>query len=204
MSQRGRPREFDTDQALETVMHLFWQHGYEGTSMAMVSEATAVNVPSLYAAFGNKEALFAASVDRYMRQEAAYLPEAMKAPTVREAVERALAGAMDLAESRDHPGGCLLVQGALAAGPGAEKIRDTLSAKRAAAEACVLIRFYSARTEGDLPPDCDPAALAAYVVTVIWGLSVQAAGGAKRPQLEAVAKQVLASLPAGKKRMRKA
>jgi AcrR family transcriptional regulator len=204
MSQRGRPREFDTEQCLDAVMRLFWQHGYEGTSMAMICEATGVNVPSLYAAFGNKEALFKATLDRYMRQEASYLPEAMKAPTLREAVDRALQGAMNLAEAHGRPGGCMLVQGALAVGPTAETIRTTLTGKRAAAEACVLIRLYEARTDGDLPPDCDPVALAAYLVTVIWGLSVQAAGGATRPQLEAVAKHVLATLPAGKKRTRKA
>lgn len=192
---RGRPREFDADAALEVALMLFWRHGFEGTSIAAVSEATGVNMPSLYAAFGNKEELFRKAVDRYMRQQASYLPNAIKEPTARAVVRKLLDGAIDLAMNPRHPDGCLLVQGALATGPVAQTIRGELVAKRGLAERCIRDRFVHAINAGDLPKDSDAAALARYVMTFVWGLSVQAAGGATRAQLNAVAEQVLSHWP---------
>lgn len=200
MPARGRPREFDPDAALEAALMLFWRHGYEGTSLAALSEATGVNMPSLYAAFGNKESLFRKAADRYMQRQASYLPNAMKEPKVRDAVRALFNGAIDLAMHSDRPDGCLLVQGALVTGPIADGIRDEMATKRGLAERCIRARFERAIAEGELAADTDPAALAGYVMTLIWGLSVQAAGGAKRPQLEAIAEQVLSMFPAAPKK----
>ena len=184
---RGRPRTFDTDKALNAALGLFWRHGYEGTSLAMLTEAAGVNVPSLYAAFGNKEALFRKAVERYLQGPASYLPTACQEPTARGVVEALFRGAIEMAATRGHADGCLLVQGALASGAATEPIRAELAGLRAAAEAAVRRRLTRARDEGDLPAGADPAALARYLMTVIWGLSVQAAGGATRRQLEEVA-----------------
>jgi hypothetical protein len=94
-----------------------------------------------------------------------------------------------------HPDGCLLVHGALASGPGAESIRGELSVHRAAAEAAVRRRFERAIAEADLPANVDPAKLARYIITVIWGLSVQAAGGVTRAQLREVAELAMRCWP---------
>lgn len=193
---RGRPRQFDPDVALDAALLLFWRHGYEGTSLAALSEACGVNMPSLYAAFGNKESLFSKALERYMHRQASYLPNAMGAPTVRECVERLFAGAIDLAMNPKHPDGCLLVQGALATGPQSTVIRTQLSAKRKLAEQCIAKRFAKGIADGELPRETDAKSLAAYVMTLIWGLSVQAAGGATRGQLQQVADRVLAQWPA--------
>lgn len=195
MATRGRPREFDPDVALDAALMLFWRHGYEGTSLVALSEATGVNMPSLYAAFGNKESLFRKAVDLYLQRQASYLPNAMKEPTVRGAVRALLDGAIELAMNPRHPDGCLLVQGALATGPAADTIRGELGAKRAMAEMCIRGRFQQAIGAGELPGDTDTAALARYVMTFVWGMSVQAAGGATRVQLNAIAEQVLATFP---------
>ena len=83
MLQKGRPREFDADEALDRALEIFWRKGYEGASLAELTEAMGINRPSLYAAFGNKEALFRRALDRYAEGPAAYTREALNAPTAR-------------------------------------------------------------------------------------------------------------------------
>ena len=192
---RGRPREFDIDKALDSALLLFWRHGYEGTSLAALSEVMGVNMPSLYAAFESKEVLFRKALERYLQGPASYLPTALREPTAHRAAQKLFAGAIDLAMNPRHPDGCLLVQGALSAGPGSMEICKQLSMVRAAAESAVRQRFQRAVDEGDLPRGADAVALARYIVTIIWGMSVQAAGGANRAQLEQVAKMALRSWP---------
>src|SRR5579875_2753083 len=175
---KGRPRQFDIDQALDKALLLFWRHGYEGTSLSSLTRAMGINVPSLYAAFGNKEALFKKVLQRYLQNPASYLPKALEQPTARRAIEKLFRGAIDMVMNPRHPDGCLLVQGALASGPAAASIRKELSLRRAAAEAAVRRRLEHAIEEGDLTAHVNPAKLARYIITVLWGLSVQAAGGA--------------------------
>lgn len=192
---RGRPRSFDVDEALDTALELFWQHGYEGTSVAMLTEAMGINMPSLYAAFGNKEELFKKVLDRYIEEPASYLPKALQAPTAREAAEALFAGAINMVMNRSHPDGCLLVQGALSAGPTAESVRIELARRRGRAEAAIRKRFERAQEEGDLAPTVDVARLARFIMTVIWGMSVQAASGATRAQLKDIGDTAMMAWP---------
>src|SRR5438552_3743956 len=168
---QGRPREFDADKALDAALLLFWRHGYEGTSLAALTDCMGISMPSLYAAFGNKEMLFRKALDRYLQKPASYLPTALKEPTARRAAEKLLSGAIDMVMNPRHPDGCLLVQGALASGPVAESVRKELGRRRAAAESAVRRRFERALADTDLPASVEPAKLARYVITVIWGLS---------------------------------
>src|SRR5690242_14300978 len=124
---KGRPREFDTDKALDAALLLFWRNGYEGTSLAALTAAMRINVPSLYAAFGNKETLFRRVLDRYLRGPAYYLPAALQEPTARRAAEKLFEGAIDMVMNPRHPDGCLLVHGALASGPEGRRIQKELS-----------------------------------------------------------------------------
>lgn len=188
---KGRPRQFDPEAALEKALGLFWRRGYEGTSVAALSQAMGINMPSLYAAFGNKEALFKKALERYLQRPASYLPKALEAPTARGAVQRLFAGAINMVMDPRHADGCLLVQGALASGPGAKMIQKDLATRRAGAEMLVRRRLERAIDEGDLPKGADAARLAKYFVTVLWGMSVQAAGGATREELEGVARMAL-------------
>jgi AcrR family transcriptional regulator len=192
---KGRPREFDTEQALEAAMLLFWRNGYEGTSLSALAEAMGVNMPSLYAAFGNKEALFQKALDRYLQRPASYLPQALEEPEARAAIEKLFRGAINMVVSPRHPDGCLLVQGALASGPGAEEIQALLGRRRAGAEAAIRRRLERAVKEGDLPTGADPKKLARYFTTVLWGMSVQAAGGATKKQLQDIARQAMLCWP---------
>lgn len=191
----GRPRQFDTERALDAALLLFWRQGYEATSLAQLTRAMRISAPSLYAAFGSKEALFRKVLQRYLERPASYLPKALQAPTARAAVERLFQGAIHMVMDRRHPDGCLLVHGALAAGPVAEPVRRELALSRERAEALVRHRFLRAVEEGDLSSDVAPAQLASFITTVLWGMSVQAAGGATRAQLQAIAKMALRAWP---------
>jgi AcrR family transcriptional regulator len=191
----GRPRSFDIDSALDRALQVFWRKGYEGTCLSDLTKAVGVNRPSLYAAFGDKEALFRKALDRYLNGPAAYTQEALKEPTARAVVERLLRGAADLNTASRNPGGCLMVQGALACGEAADSIRKELIAYRAAGEAALRRRLQRAKSDGDLPATVNPADLARYVATVIYGMAVQAAGGASRGELQHVVEMTLRTLP---------
>jgi AcrR family transcriptional regulator len=194
---RGRPREFDAEEALDRALEVFWRKGYEGTSLLDLTRAMGINRPSLYAAFGNKEELFRRALDRYAEGPASYVREALSEPTARAVAERLLRGAIELQTDPRNPRGCLFVQGALACGEAADSVRRELVARRMAGECEVRQRFERAQAEGDLPGDTDPADLARYVVTVIRGMAVQAAGGASREELRRVAEMALRAWPGG-------
>src|SRR4051812_12955618 len=120
---RGRPREFNVEEALDAALLVFWRHGYEGASVAALASAMGINGPSLYAAFGDKESLFAKALDRYLQKPASYLPKALQEPDARRAVEQLFRGAIDMVMNPAHPNGCLLVQGALASVPASDDVR---------------------------------------------------------------------------------
>jgi AcrR family transcriptional regulator len=191
----GRPRSFDTGKALDRAVEVFWRKGYEGASLADLTKAMGINRPSLYAAFGDKDKLFRKVLDRYAEGPASYSSSALEEPTSRWVVERLLYGTADLLTSPGNPHGCLLVQGALACGNDANSARKELISRRMAGEAALRQRLNQARMDGDLPPEANPASLARYIVTLIQGMSVQAAGGATRSELYRVIGIALQSWP---------
>jgi AcrR family transcriptional regulator len=191
----GRPRAFDADRALDRALTVFWRNGYEGASLPALTKAMGINRPSLYAAFGNKEALFRKALERYERGPASYAHKALKKPTAREVVEALLEGVVALLTKPRNPGGCLMVQGALACGENANCVRQDLALRRAAGVAAIRRRFQRAIDESDLPARADASALARFVATVTHGLAVQAASGASRKELLGVKDMFLRMWP---------
>lgn len=187
----GRPRAFNADQALEAAMRVFWRKGYEGTSLSDLTAAMGISRPSLYAAFGDKEALFRKALDRYAAGPAAYLRAAMSAPTAQAAVEQLLFGAIDLLTAPENPAMCLIAQGTLVSGEEADPIRREVAARRQRGEAGLRARLERAVSEGELPPDADADGLARYFVTVARGLGISALSGANRGELIGVARMAL-------------
>ena len=183
----GRPREFDAETALDQAMEVFWRHGYEGATIAQLTEAMGINPPSLYACFGNKEGLLKAALDRYTKLRGVWMDEVVAAPTAREVAERMLMGIADKQTDPANPPGCLLVQGGIACGSGSENVPFELAARRAQNEDQLRDRFVRAKAEGDLKPSSDPAALARYVSAVSVGMGVMASSGADREALRQVA-----------------
>ncbi len=191
----GRQRKFDVEEALDQAVLVFWRLGYERTTLTDLCEAMGINRPSLYAAFGTKEQLFHQALDRYASGPHAYESEALALPTAREVAEALLRGAVDRQTGVETPHGCLAVLGATTHPDTDSPVARALIDARAAGEDAVRARLERAQAEGDLPADADPAELAAYLRTVIYGMTVKAATGATRPELERVVELALRAWP---------
>ena len=191
----GRPRKFDVDEALDRAVLVFWQLGYERTTLTDLCEAMNINRPSLYAAFGTKEQLFQRALDRYGNGPHAYEAKVLALPTARDVAEGLLRGAAERQTGVDTPHGCLAVLGATTHPNTESPVARALIDARAAGEDAVRERFVRAQEDGDLPADADPAELAAYIRTVIYGMTVKAAGGATREELERVVQLAMRGWP---------
>lgn len=191
----GRQREFDVDEALDAALGVFWRKGYEGASYTDLTQATGVERPGLYAAFGNKEALFCQALDRYYAHYLDFFRKALERPTSREVAADILHGAVELNTRYPDRTGCLGVHGALAGSDDAEPVREAVVQAREKGEALLRQRFERAQAEGDLPPSANCAALAAYVCAMTHGMAVQAKAGFKREFLDTVADQALSNWP---------
>lgn len=192
---KGRPREFCVDEALGKALAVFWAKGYEGASLADLTEAMGITKPSLYAAFGNKEALFHKALDLYEAEKLAYTREALKQPTARGVAEHVLRGAIAAQTSPCDPRGCLRVIGATACGPEAESIKADVIARRASSQAALIERFRQAKRDGDLPDHVEPESLTLYLYAVLQGMGVQSGSGASRADLERVVETSLMMWP---------
>ncbi|KPI20205.1 TetR/AcrR family transcriptional regulator [Streptomyces mirabilis] len=191
----GRPRSFDTDEALEHAMRVFWGQGYEGASLTDLTHAMGITRTSMYAAFGNKEDLFRKALERYTEGPASYGARALQEPTARQVAAAFLDDSVRATTRPGCPAGCLGVQGALAVGDPGSDARDALIAWRNEHTSLLRDRFRQAVDEGDLPSDADPELLARYLMTVANGIAVQAAGGTARDDLQQVADMALRSWP---------
>ena len=192
---RGRPRKFDVNNALEVAMKLFWAHGYEGTSIALLAKEIGVKVPSLYAAFGNKEGLFFRAVEYYGNMAGCMYHDAFAKKTSYEMAESILNAEVDLVTGKDTPVGCLVMHGALVTSPESDKVQKTMAEMRRMAEGWIVDRLKKYQKEGYLPFDADPEALACYLMTLNSGIAVQAKSGATKKELKKVVALALHNWP---------
>jgi len=189
----GRPREFDIDEALERAMQVFWERGYEGVSLTDLTKAMGITKPSLYAAFGDKKELFRRALERYTEGPADYGTRALEEPTARGVAEAVLHGAVRTTTRPGCPAGCLGVQVALASSEAGRPAHEMLVEWRNDGALRLEERFRRAVDEGDLPHDADPRRLARYLMTVTFGIAVQAASGLGRDELQDIADTALES-----------
>jgi AcrR family transcriptional regulator len=192
---RGRPREFCVDGALAAALRVFWTKGYEGASLTDLTEAMGITRPSLYAAFGNKEALFRKALDLYEHDKLAYVGAALEAPTARGVAERLLRGALEMQTSGSDPKGCLGVISSVACGAEAESIRAEVLLRQASSHAALLRRLERAKADDDLPDHIEPASLVRYLTAVTQGLCVQAGAGATPDELRRIVDTTLELWP---------
>lgn len=194
MAERGRPRGFDRAEALRRAMEVFWERGYEGASLSDLTAAMGINRPSLYAAFGCKEALFREAVALYDATEGAATERAMRdAPTARAAVEAMLRGNAGAYACPEKPPGCMIVLAATLGAPENEEVRDHLAMWRRQGQIALQRRLERAVAEGEVPSGIDTGRLAAFYTTVLQGLSIQARDGASCGALSAIVDCAMAS-----------
>ncbi|MDF3836626.1 TetR/AcrR family transcriptional regulator [Cupriavidus basilensis] len=192
---RGRPRQFDRDEALGQALSLFWRYGYGSTSIAALTEAMAITAPSLYAAFGSKEQLFYEAVDRYAETHGALLYRPLQgAGSAREAVQALLGGAAALFSAKGNPAGCFLMTGSSCPADCAY-IEDTLRQRRKEKELALQACIQQGIASGELPDGTDAAGLARFFNTVMLGMSMQARDGTPRAALEALAATAMLAWP---------
>lgn len=194
MAGRGRPRVFDREEALARAMEIFWDKGFEGTSMVDLTAGMGIGAPSLYAAFGSKEELFRAAVALYISTDGADIWAAItKADTAYGAIEGFLMETARLFSRPGKPSGCLVVLSALHSTDGNEALRAELIAKRLKNTADLAGRLAKGIDAGELSPETDVDKLARFYVTVQQGMSIQARDGADRSMLEEIARSALAA-----------
>ncbi len=193
---RGRPRAFDQQAALDRAMMLFWRQGYEPTSLSDLSRAMGLNAPSIYAAFGNKERLFLRVLDRYLETRMGEIERGFQTPSTAEAALRdfLMLAARRFTDPRKPPG-CLVVLAAARVSPQARTIQSKLRHRRRRREALLRARIQQAIDAGELPIGTRAAPLAKFYATVFQGMAMQAADGASRAELKAVAKEAMAAWP---------
>jgi len=191
----GRPRSFCTDTVLDRALTVFWRHGYEGASIAELTAAMGINTPSLYAAFGSKEGLFRAVLERYDAKRKSFMDRVLAGTSAKSVARLFLEGVAEFAcdtKGRDPPG-CFSVQSGLSCTD--QDIPNALAKYRAHKERLLRERFERARKEGDLPRSAEPLALARYLMAVANGMCVQASAGSSTKELLATAKLALAAWP---------
>ena len=195
LATRGRPREFCVDYALAQALRVFWEKGYEGASLTDLTEAMGITRPSLYAAFGNKEALFRKALDLYEHEKLAYIRQALERPTARQVAETMLRGTVGNVTSCSEPHGCLGVITSVACGAESQSVREEVVKRGAAGKAALIERFDRAKAEGDLPGHVDSEGLMRVLIAMLQGISVQANQGATREELERLVNTSLSLWP---------
>ena len=187
MATRGRPRTFDPDTALRKALDLFWERGYEGTSLNDLAQAMGIASASIYACFGSKEDLFRDVMALYGTTSGEPPRRALREqPTARAAIHAMLRATADEITRPDTPHYCMLI---LAAPTGAVEnhtVREFLAGIRRDMFTENRDRLARGVADGDLTASADLDAIARYYTTVVQGLSVQARDGASRADQEAV------------------
>jgi AcrR family transcriptional regulator len=192
----GRPLSFDRERALEQAMLLFWQHGYEATSLNELTAAMGITSPSIYTAFGDKKRLFLEAVGLYLSGPVTSETIIADANSAREAASNLLTASAIGFTGADTPPGCLLASSAISCSAAAIDVQRELAAIRLSIETRLRNRIVTGIEAGELPAATDAEALSAHVMAVIQGMSTLARDGASREKLLRVADAAMAAWPA--------
>jgi AcrR family transcriptional regulator len=187
----GRPIGFDKDAALEAAMLLFWERGFEGTSMADLTQAMGLNPSSIYAAFGDKHTLFQLAVKRYMDIRAQYAVRALEEPTLEKVIRALFDNTVEFLTSPGHPSICMTLAGTMACSADATPARDLMKEIRIQNQIAIRERLLKARKSGELQKDVNVDDYTRYLSSILAGLSIQASNGSTKAELQRTARLAL-------------
>ena len=184
--RRGRPRAYDPAQALARAADTFWKAGYAGTSLDDLSEATGMNRPSLYAAFGDKRDLYLKTLDYYREESRALARHALADnPTLRVFLKRFYDKALELYLT-DGPRGCYSIGTAATVAAVDDGVRAFLADSMRTTDGFLTHQIEKAKQRGEIARDADPAALAYLATATLHTLAVRARAGLPRKELNAL------------------
>ena len=190
--KRGRPKCFDEQAALEQAMLLFWEHGYEATSINDLTQLLGITAPSLYSTFGDKATLFYKSIDYYLAHEACPIDRMFEqAKTARIAFELYMYDNLNRLLQPNKPAGCMLVVATMNCSESTQDVQQNLLAKRLKTKEKLMQRLQEGILEGDLPEHIPLEAMTDFYCTVIQGLTMQARDGASLAQLTKVVEHAM-------------
>ncbi|MBR0692016.1 TetR/AcrR family transcriptional regulator [Bradyrhizobium lablabi] len=192
-ARRGRPPAYDAQIALKKATETFWKTGYSGTSLDKVAAATGMSPPSLYAAFGNKHALYLEALARYWETSLAATREALAGDhPLDEALMRAYDAALSIYFSgKGHARGCFVIGTAVTEVAEDAAIRSSVAAGLRTIDADFEARFRLAQEKGELGRGADPAALAVLASATMHTIAIRARAGARRAELRAIARKAV-------------
>jgi len=175
-------------------MLLFWERGFEGTSMADLTQAMGLNPSSIYAAFGDKHALFSHAVRRYLETRAQYAAEALAEPTLDRVVRALFDNTVVFLTTPGHPSTCMSLAGSMGCGVDATPARNLMTEIRKQNEVAMKQRILQARKSGELSKDVNVDDYTRFLSLMLAGLSVQAANGSTKAELKRTAQMALRHL----------
>jgi AcrR family transcriptional regulator len=196
----GRKRSFDKSEALDKAMRLFWEKGYSATSVTDLTEALGINKPSLYAAFGNKEALYKTALEHYVTSYASPKLEQLNQPNgepLAQRISNHINSIIDSVCDPTTPIGCLIVKSSCESGGAGlpEEIGQSLQTIGLATQQTLSRLFEQAQQNGDFAVDASPKASADYLMSVLYGITVLARQGRSIDELRGIVKQAVNALP---------
>ncbi|MER1978817.1 TetR/AcrR family transcriptional regulator [Pseudocitrobacter faecalis] len=194
---RGRPKVFDREAALDKAMTLFWQHGYEATSLSDLVEATGAKAPTLYAEFVNKEGLFRAVLDHYIAHFAAKHEAKLccDGKPVDEALKDYFTAVATCYTSKDTPAGCFMINTSAALAASSKEIAKTIKSRHAVQEQTLREFLQHRQEKGEIPAGKDVKELALFLSCVLQGMSISAREGASFDTLMQITRTTLGLWP---------
>ncbi len=194
--KRGRPRVLDREKGLEIAARLFWERGYEGTSISDLTQAMGVTPPSLYAIFGSKEELYRQALDHNIERESRRRTEALQSEmTAYEALAFYLYDVAEGISDPAKPRGCIVSTAVLQHAEENRSVAREAAVRREASMQCLKARFERAVAEGELSAGTDADSLARFYGAVVQGMSAQACDGACTIRLKRLVDIALAAWP---------
>jgi AcrR family transcriptional regulator len=194
IKKTGRPIGFDKEAALEAAMLLFWERGFEGASMADLTQAMGVSASSIYAAFGDKHKLFSLAVKRYLETRAQYATQALALPTLDKVVRALFDNTVAFLTGLGHPPTCMSLAGAMGCSLEAAPARDLMTEVRKKNEVAIKERLLAARKAGELSKEINIDDYTRFLSMLLAGLSIQAANGSTKTELRRTAQMAVRHL----------